>query len=59
MPDIRDVRSWANRKEEFKLFAQGCGAEFLEKVLPDGKELITVRQFFRPVKKENQNVKSY
>lgn len=56
--DIRDVRSWENRKAEFKLFAISCGAEYSEKYFPDGKEAITVRQFFRPVNKKGENHES-
>lgn len=51
MPDtIRDLRSWHGKLTDFKEFANKQNAEFQFNVLPNGKEVITVRLYYRPVK---------
>lgn len=54
---VRDLKQWHQTMTEFKNFAVKNDAEFQFNVLPDGKEIINVRLFYRPVKKgESINV---
>ena len=55
MADVRDGKLWNERVTIFKDFAHSVGAEFEFKILENGKECCEVRQYYRPVKKEDGN----
>lgn len=56
--DIRKINVWHEKISEFNEFAKKNSAEFELKRLPDGKELLTVRLYYRPIKGEENGSKS-
>lgn len=56
--DIRKINVWHEKISEFSEFANKNSAEFELKRLPDGKELLTVRLYYRPIKGEENGSKS-
>ena len=56
--DIRKINVWHEKISEFSEFANKHSAEFEIKRLPGGKELLTVRLYYRPIKGEENGSKS-
>lgn len=51
---VRDLPEWHKEMANFKEFAITQDAEFQFNVLPDGRESITVRAWYRPRKEKKQ-----
>lgn len=56
MPDVREMKEWHERIVQVKDFAVSIGAEYEMRVLPDGKEYVMCRLFYRPRKEERNGV---
>lgn len=57
MADVVDASKWSEVVQRIKEVADTTGAEFNWKRWPDGKEVVEIRQYYKP-EKESKNVKS-
>ena len=53
MPDVvGDEKRWRENVDKFKKFSRDVAGEFELRTFENGKEVVLVRQFYRPVKGE-------
>ena len=57
MADVRDEKEWRTRVDVVRKLADTMGAEFDHKRFGNGKECVSLTQYYRPIR-EVENVKS-